>query len=176
MKQQLDLGSANALRGRDDYDVYGVDIVKSPDPRIILCDMVLEPLPFNSDSFDLVTAHDILEHIPGVLYLYNPDTKRNERRQPIIELFNEIYRVLKPNGELEIYVPKDDFSDTTHISRWGEETLNHLSGDYYGFHDHYNHTSRFEKLSSYIDEMNRVCAVFRAIKGLPDDAEYKINY
>jgi SAM-dependent methyltransferase len=174
MSRQLDLGSANALRGQDRMDeVFGVDIVPSPDPRIKLCDINVNPLPFEDDYFDLVTAFDILEHIVPIIY-----TKFNgtyQRKTAMIDLFNEIYRVLKHNGKLYMQTPINDFSDPTHVAHWTSETLNHFSGDYYGFHDHYNHTSRFEKLGAR-EENNHIIADFRAIKTLDPDSEYKVNY
>lgn len=52
-----------------------------------------EPLPFESNSFDLVFASHVLEHVPW----YRTDSA-----------ISEAFRILKPGGELEIYVP--DFS------------------------------------------------------------------
>jgi len=52
-----------------------------------------EPLPFKSDSFDLVFASHVLEHIPWYRTNY---------------ALSEVFRVLRKGGEVEIYVP--DFS------------------------------------------------------------------
>jgi len=192
--KQLDLGSANALRGHDGFEVYGTDIVKSSDPRIQVCDLNIDPLPFEDDMFELVTAYDILEHIVPILYLpqinlkaieigmtANNKSKRNTyipkivRRSCMIELFNEIYRVMKHNAMFYTQTPINDFSDPTHVAHWTSETFHHFSGDYYGFHDHYGHTSRFEKIESH-EENNHVYCTMRAIKTLPVDSEYKITY
>lgn len=171
--RQLDLGSANSLRAEDNYEIYGVDIVKSPDPRIKVCDLNIDPLPFKDDYFDLVTAYDILEHIVPVLYLNEGD--KVVRHSAMINLFNEIYRVLKHNGKFYSQTPINDFSDPTHVAHWTSETFHHFSGDYYGFHDHYGHTSRFEKETVH-EENNHIYARLRAIKTLPVDSEYKITY
>lgn len=171
--RQLDLGSANALRGWDNYEVYGTDIVKSPDPRIKVCDLNIDQLPFEDDMFELVTAYDILEHIVPILYLN--DGKKIVRRSAMIELFNEIYRVLKHNGTFYTQTPINDFSDPTHVAHWTSETFNHFSGDYYGFHNHYGHTSRFEKQKIH-EENNHIYCTMRAIKTLDPADEYKITY
>lgn len=174
MKRQLDLGSANALRGWDGYEeVFGVDIVDSPDERIKKCDLNIEALPFKSDYFDLVTAHDILEHIIPVMYLNNGSTV--VRHSAMINLFNEIYRVLKHNGTFYSQTPINDFSDPTHVAHWEQETFNHFSGDYYGFHDHYGHTSRFEKQEIH-EENNHIYCTMRAVKNQDNSAEYKLSY
>lgn len=171
--KQLDLGSANALRGHDGFEVYGTDIVRSPDPRIQVCDLNIDPLPFEDDMFELVTAYDILEHVVPILYLTKGS--KTVRRSAMIELFNEIYRVMKHNATFYTQTPINDFSDPTHVAHWTSETFHHFSGDYYGFHDHYGHTSRFEKIESH-EENNHVYCTMRAIKTLPVDSEYKITY
>jgi SAM-dependent methyltransferase len=52
--------------------------------QVAACDVQSEPLPFADASFDLVTAVDLIEHFPG--------SAQNA--------FREIYRVLKPGGQL----------------------------------------------------------------------------
>ncbi len=49
-----------------------------------------EPLPFDDDTFDIVHASHILEHIPW---------------QEADEVLKEWVRILKPGGVLEIWVP-----------------------------------------------------------------------
>lgn len=49
-----------------------------------------EPFPFDTNSFDLVFASHVLEHVPW----YRTETA-----------LAEVWRVLKPGGEFEVYVP-----------------------------------------------------------------------
>ena len=50
---------------------------------------VLEPLPYNDNFFDTISAYDFLEHIPRLI------TERNNVQFPFIEFMNEVFRVLK---------------------------------------------------------------------------------
>ena len=54
----------------------------------VVWDLEHMPLPFEDNSFDLILANHILEHVRGGW-----------------ALFAECGRVLKPNGRMEIYVP-----------------------------------------------------------------------
>ena len=152
--KQLDLGAAAVMRQQDGVsECWGVDVVPVPaNPRIRVADLNLDPIPFGDDEFDLVTAFDVMEHIEGVLYVFSPVEGRMVRTQPIVRLFNEIYRVLKPRGEFlmrsPVYPHREVFQDPTHVFFWTDETPNYFSGDYYGFRHIYGHTSHFEKLYS----------------------------
>lgn len=184
--KQLDLGCGGAGRKHDGVTEYlGVDIQPTA-PHVKKADLAIEPIPFGNDEFDLVTAYDFIEHIPAVIYVPHivgvPDgenlkdeVRGVERRQCLIELFNEIYRVLKHDGQFYMQTPIRNFSDPTHLSFWELESLNYFSGDYFGWHDHYGHTSRFEKVRAW-EENNHVYATLRAVKNLPDDSPYLLKY
>lgn len=187
MKMQLDLGSANVMRAEEGFDCYGVDLVNHHNSeRIRVADLALQAIPYESNLFDLVTAHDFIEHIPPVIYVPRIDFLGDQSsanhsalkaRYCVIALFNELYRVLKHNGELFISVPlfpsQMAVQDPTHVSFWTLENFNYFSGDYYGFHDHYGHTSRFKKVTAGIAN-SHVQIVLRADKETPADAPYTV--
>ena len=54
--------------------------------------LLTSKIPYSDNEFDFVTAFDFIEHIPRII-LDNGKVK-----YPFIEIMNEIYRVLKPNG------------------------------------------------------------------------------
>ena len=114
MKKTLDLGCANRPRNPYECDlVYGVDVFEDTSKNIKRADLVLEPIPFDSNFFDFVTAFDLIEHIPRLIY--SPS-----RRLPFIELMNEIYRVLKMDGFFYSVTPAFPsaaaFIDPTHVN------------------------------------------------------------
>jgi SAM-dependent methyltransferase len=117
----LDLGCGlnpqNPFRAEQ---VYGIDIRDNPSKYIKCADLTVEAIPFEDNAFDFITAFDIIEHIPKVIYL-------PQRRFPFVELMNEIWRTLKPNGyflsHTPVYPYSAIFGDPTHVSVLTHETF-----------------------------------------------------
>lgn len=81
--------------GRGDLSHAGVDFIAEPsglpagfDYR--LADLNSDPIPFDDDSFDVVVAAHVIEHV----------------REPI-KLIAECFRVLKPGGKLYVEAPSE---------------------------------------------------------------------
>ncbi len=169
--KQLDLGCGSVIRLWDGYEGFGVDIVDVGLPNVKVADLTFDPIPLPDNTFELVTAYDFLEHIPMVVY------EGRKKRNSMIVLFDEIYRVLKHEGifysQTPLYPHKEVFQDPTHVSVWTTETVNYFSGDYYGYHDHYNHNSRFVKLESR-EENNHLIMRLKAIKNVPKETPYTV--
>jgi SAM-dependent methyltransferase len=100
-----------------------IDKTKENTQADLLCNLGLENLPLEDNSQDLVAAYDLAEHIPKVCVV------RQESRlyvyiYPVINLFNEVYRVLKAGGLFEIVSPgipnywNGAIRDPTHVSLW----------------------------------------------------------
>jgi SAM-dependent methyltransferase len=162
-KKQLDLGCGDTLRKQEGIEMcFGVDINPPRNKDILYADLSHDPLPFTENMFNLVTAFDFMEHI---------------EHKGMIPLFNEIYRVLKHNGifhmESPCYPARECFQDPQHVYIWTEESINYFSGDYYGFHDHYGHRSRFKKIKNTVKE-GRLIAEIKAIKDLEDFEPYTL--
>ncbi|MDZ7858024.1 class I SAM-dependent methyltransferase [Sphaerotilus sp.] len=121
MSKSLDLGCG--LQPKNPFnaqEVYGVDVRDDAEAHIVKADLVVEPIPFPDSSFEYVTAHDFLEHIPRLIYV-------PQRRNAFVEVMNEIHRVLKPGGVLMSFTPAYPhaavFRDPTHINFITEETF-----------------------------------------------------
>jgi predicted SAM-dependent methyltransferase len=92
--------------GHEHYaDFVNIDFRIGVRPNL-LCD-ITQGLPFQDSSIDLVLANNFLEHVPIGKTVY------------VVE---EIWRVLKPGGELHHITPSTDgrgaFQDPTHVSFW----------------------------------------------------------
>lgn len=123
MTRSLDLGCGTQPKNPFGADeVCGIDFGVRADlpPNIRLADLVVEPIPYPDQSFDYVTAHDFIEHVPRVLYL-------PERRNPFVELMNEVWRVLRPGGLFLSLTPAwphaAAFIDPTHVNLIAEGTF-----------------------------------------------------
>lgn len=127
ISRTLDLGCGAKPRNPfQATQAYGIDIRDVGLEHVRQADLAVEPIPFPDDNFEFVTAFDFVEHIPRVLY--NP-----ERRNPFIELMNEVYRVLKPNGTFYSVTPAFPhaaaFMDPTHVNIIAEGTFPMYFGD-----------------------------------------------
>ncbi|MFC3071131.1 class I SAM-dependent methyltransferase [Phenylobacterium soli] len=121
IKRALDLGCGSAPQNPfSAEEVYGVDIREDAAARVVQADLAIEPIPFEDDFFDVVTAFDFIEHVPRILYAPG-------RRFPFVELMNEIWRVLKPGGAFLSYTPAfpagPAWRDPTHVNIITEETF-----------------------------------------------------
>ena len=119
--KSLDLGCG--LQPKNPFnaqEVYGIDVRDDAEAHIVKADLVIEPIPFPDDSFDYVTAHDFLEHVPRLIYL-------PQRRNAFVQVMNEIHRVLKPGGVFMSFTPAfphgPAFRDPTHVNIITEETF-----------------------------------------------------
>jgi SAM-dependent methyltransferase len=121
MTKALDLGCGGKPKNPFNADeVYGIDVRDDVDAKVYRSDLVVEPIPFPDDTFEYVTAHDFLEHIPRLLYVPT-------RRYPFVELMNEVWRVLKPGGQFYSFTPAfphaPAWRDPTHVNIITDETF-----------------------------------------------------
>ncbi len=120
-RKHLDLGCGARPRNTFHYEeLYGVDIradiAESSAAKIVAANLSTSPIPFGDNSFDSVSAYDFFEHIPRVAI----DYAHNTSRFPFIELMNEVWRILKPDGVLYAVTPafphEAVFRDPTHVN------------------------------------------------------------
>jgi len=123
IEKALDLGSGPSPKNPFGAGkLFGIDI-RSHDvnQNVKKCAPGIESIPFASASFDAVTAHDILEHIPRAAL------NQSEVVFPFVSAMNEIWRVLKIEGLFYSITPcfpmKEAFQDPTHCNIMTEDTL-----------------------------------------------------
>lgn len=93
--RHLDIGCGKIPRNPFECDeLHGIDVM---DMQLVDCayrrvNVVTEKLPYIDSYFDSISAYDFLGLIP------RSAVSNNDMRFPFIELMNEIYRVLKPEG------------------------------------------------------------------------------
>ena len=135
--RNLDLGCGITPKNPFNAEVvYGIDIREDIGARIYNADLAIEPIPFEDEFFDSVSAFDFIEHIPRIIY--NPG-----RRFCFVEVMNEIYRVLKPGGLFYSFTPAFPASpawrDPTHVNIITDQTFpfyfddKHRFASMYGF-------------------------------------------
>lgn len=73
---------------------------------------ISQKLPFSDNSFDLIYASHVIEHVPWFLQK---------------QLFSEFYRILKHNGKIEIWVP--DFKKVLETATAYYQTGKNLTGN-----------------------------------------------
>jgi SAM-dependent methyltransferase len=121
VSRTLDLGCGDVPRNPFHADeLCGVDVRSNLAGSIRSADLVIDPIPFDDESFDYVTAYDFIEHVPRVVYV-------PRRRHAFVEVMNEIHRVLKPGGLFLSHTPAYPhgvtFRDPTHVNVITEETF-----------------------------------------------------
>jgi len=103
----LDLGCGDDKKGN-----VGLDVYRTKDVDVI--GDVNISIPFKDSSVDRVIANHVLEHVDDV-----------------IDVMEEIYRVLKKNGIVEITVPHatslNAFADPTHKHFFTAFTMNYFT-------------------------------------------------
>ena len=112
-------------------ELFGVDL-SMPTPIGNLnfrpANLCLEGVPFDSNTFDSVSAFDFLEHIPRQIHL----SANSMPRLPFVELMNEVWRVLKPGGKFYAMTPgypnPAAFVDPTHVNFITEDTHMYFCG------------------------------------------------
>lgn len=117
----VDLGCFTRPRGAD----IGVDVKLPPtfpdSSEFIQCNLGFQKIPLESNFCELITAFDVLEHIPKMLWfesstvqnsvvdIFNSEATETTGGmtviKPAIFLMNEICRVLKPGGQFISHTP-----------------------------------------------------------------------
>ena len=114
---QLDIGCGNNKQGPD---WVGIDI-QPLDGVDIVWDFNIHPWPLPDESCIRASCSHVIEHIPPVMVSQERGTWF-----PFIEFMDEVWRLLKPDGQFAISTPyatsKGMFQDPTHVNWCNEDT------------------------------------------------------
>lgn len=115
----VDLGSGFKARGDRNFDIVEYS-------RVEKCHLGFEAIPVESDTVDLVTAWDLLEHIPKA-YHWRDENGWNTM-YPMLFLIEEVYRILKVGGIFQVNSPivgqYPCFAPYNHVSQLEPHSFN----------------------------------------------------
>lgn len=115
----VDLGSGFKPRGDRNFDIVEY-------PRVEKCHLGFEAIPVETETVDLVTAWDLLEHIPKA-YHWKDDNGWNTI-YPLLFLIEEVWRILKVKGIFQINSPVVGqypmFAPYNHVTQLEPHTFN----------------------------------------------------
>jgi SAM-dependent methyltransferase len=121
--RKLNLGSGWDIRPLGEGWVNLDGFVR--DPRIVSHDFTRFPFPFKDDSFDAILASHVLEHVPVIYEEWN-----GTRRDILFRLFEELHRILRPEGRLHILVPlggtEEALTHVGHCRQWFPKSFNYF--------------------------------------------------
>jgi SAM-dependent methyltransferase len=122
---ELDLGCGFRKKGN-----LGIDATAEGTDADLICYLGFEPIPLDDETVDTIFCRDFLEHIPKAYY----SERESRLRYPLIDLMNEIWRVLKPGSLFTSFTPcypaPQVHQDPTHLSVWTEESMQYFCGKY----------------------------------------------
>ena len=142
MTVSVDLGCGGGPRNDFGADeAWGVDLVDVGSPWVKVADLCVDPIPFETSSVDYVLAYDFVEHVPRLLYV------DGIRRNPFVELMNEVWRVLRPGGTFVACTPAlphpEAFVDPTHVNYVTDGTLAYFTDHAAGITRSYGFVGQF---------------------------------
>ena len=148
MMNALDLGCGSNPRNPFAADlVYGVDLQDFGNPLIKVADLAIQPIPFEDNSFDYLTAYDFLEHIPRQLYLTDAAKGGVVRLYPFVNVMSEIWRVLKLGGTFMSSTPAFPhaaaFQDPTHVNYVTPDTFGEYFDEFKTWGKNYGFKGKF---------------------------------
>jgi len=142
-KSALDLGCGSVPKNMFSADeIKGLDLIENNAENVFKCKLGFERIPFADNTFDYLTAYDLIEHIPRF-------SEVSENGPPFIFFMNECYRVLKKGGvflsKTPVYPYLGAFQDPTHNNIITIDTFRlYFSNEKYDVAKHYGFDADFK--------------------------------
>ncbi len=103
----MDIGAgdgefAKNFKNKDDVKITSVDrVVEGENPEVLAWDV--RALPFKDESFDLILSHASIPNVFVTMYSEEfPEISKSEIKKALDKAFNQMIRVLKPDGEIRL--------------------------------------------------------------------------
>ncbi len=148
-------------------ELFGIDI-REIGKNIKRANLFLEPIPYENETFNYVTAHDFIEHVPRLLSIYDEKSRNNVTVLPFINLMNEIYRVLVMGGiflsRTPAYPHPEAFQDPTHLNIITDKTFPLYFNDRYPVAHIYGFNGGFKINSQYWDGCHLISELIKMDK------------
>lgn len=117
----------------DKRDLPGID-------RVV--NLTNTPWPEYKDTFNVITAFDVLEHLPP----------SGEEKDYLVAAMEECHRLLKKGGYLAIQCPvpngKNHYADPTHYRGITPSTLHHFCPERAAYERSFNTSAQFEMVDT----------------------------
>jgi predicted SAM-dependent methyltransferase len=162
MENEIRIDLACGDRKKEGF--VGVDIAET-DSVDIIHDLNVYPWPFEDNSVDEVNCSHYIEHIPH-LTVQSALKQSNSfdefkilllnDKDGLIKFFNELYRILKPEGKAKLIAPyytsERAYGDATHQRNIADSTCWYLNKDWVEKNKlkHYGLNCNFEVTLSYV--------------------------
>lgn len=135
----LNLGCGTKHRA----DAVNLDVTSDTNPDVVH-DLNVRPWPFESDSFEQVFAHDVIEHLDDV-----------------VRTFEEVHRVCRPGAVVTITVPHfsspNAFTDPTHRHYFGYFSCSYFTGEHqFSFYTRARFRTRRSQLVFHPSPLNKI--------------------
>ena len=102
-----------------------------------------QPLPYQSETFDLIFSDNVFEHI-----------------QNLLQLIKECHRILKKGGHLIVKTPyfksKHAFVDPTHTNFFTIQSMDYYVKDTYSYKEYRFFEDCFDELNIFLDHDNNL--------------------
>ena len=161
----VEIGCGSNKREMQGYKNIGVDLVDGPCVDKV-CNLGFEAIPLPDDHVDFVQGIDFIEHVPKCVW------ENKKRLLPLIQVMNEVWRIMKPNAELYLETPFSHWAydrDPTHVSQLAEDWWHYFGADDNLYYDQGIVTCNFKPkevtFKPYKNKDDTLCTRLIAVKG-----------
>lgn len=131
--RRLDVGAG--AKSDDGWETMDMSPAYHPDFQH---DMTSFPWPFPDDTFDELRCWHVMEHMNPVTMHIDWENKSVEYVNTRIAVMNEMWRILKPDGMVNIEVPIFPYwqaiADPTHVAMFVPQTFWYFTKDEHDMH------------------------------------------